>query len=224
MRNRRLFLEALISVGLLLAVLPTFAGEAASALSAQERREGFVPLFNGRDFSGWVVPDASWQIKDGVLVCTGKPGGWLRSEKKYENFILRGEFKISKGGNSGVFVRAPMFGRASRIGMEMQILDDYGQPPTKTSTGSIYDAVAPAKNASKPAGEWNSFEITCNSRRVRIVLNGVEVVNVNLDDPAINASLPETHKLYKRQRRGYIGLQNHGSYVEFRNLRLKELN
>lgn len=224
MSGRGLFAGVLVSVGLFLAVSSVFAGEAASVLSEQEKREGFVPLFNGQDFSGWVVPDASWQIKDGVLVCTGRPGGWLRSEKRYENFILRGEFKISKGGNSGVFVRAPMFGRASRIGMEMQILDDYGRPPSKTSTGSIYDAVAPAKNASKPAGEWNSFEITCNRRRVRIVLNNVEVVNVNLDDPAINSRLPETHKLYKRQRRGYIGLQNHGSYVEFRNLRLKELS
>jgi len=192
-------------------------------VSELERREGFAPLFNGKDLSGWVVPDDTWAVKDGVIVCSGKPGGWLRSARQYANFILRGEYKISPKGNSGVFVRAPIVGRASRIGMEMQILDDYGKAPNKNSTGSIYDVIAPAKNMSKPAGEWNSFEITCNGRWVRFVLNGEKVVHVNLDDPAINARLPETHKLYKRLRRGYIGLQNHSSHVEFRNLRIKEL-
>lgn len=199
------------------------AGLCAGGAPSSSDEKGFVPLFNGRDLSGWVVPDDTWSVSGGVIVCSGKPGGWLRSAKQYANFILRGEYKISPNGNSGVFVRAPIIGRASRIGMEMQILDDYGKPPNKNSTGSIYDVVAPTKNMSKPAGEWNSFEITCDGRRVKIVLNGEKVVDVNLDDPEINGRLPETHKLYKRLRRGYIGLQNHGSHVEFRNLRIKEL-
>ncbi|MGQ9524072.1 MAG: 3-keto-disaccharide hydrolase [Armatimonadota bacterium] len=195
----------------------------AAGLTAEERRQGFVPLFNGRDLSGWVVPDKTWFVENGAIVCSGKPGGWLRSAKQYANFILRGEYKISPNGNSGVFVRAPILGRASRIGMEMQILDDYGKAPNKNSTGAIYDVVAPTKNMSKPAGQWNSFEIVCDGRRVKITLNGEKVVDVSLDDPAINERLPETHKLYKRLRRGYIGLQNHGSRVEFRNLRVREL-
>ncbi|MCS7253414.1 MAG: DUF1080 domain-containing protein [Armatimonadota bacterium] len=177
--------------------------------------EGFVPLFNGKDLSGWKVMGAqSWEVKDGVLICHGKGSGWLCTEREYENFVLRLEYKISKDGNSGIFIRTGLKGRQSRIGMEVQILDSYGRKPTTGTAGAIYGAVVPTKEASKPAGEWNEVEITCDGPKVTVILNGEKIIDVNMDE----------HPLLKdRLRKGYIGLQNHGSYVEFRNIRIKEL-
>jgi hypothetical protein len=96
----------------------------------------------------------------------------------------------------------------------MQILDDHGTPPTVSSTGAIYDAVAPTSNPAHPAGEWNDVEITCAGTRVAIVLNGERIIDVDLSADAA---------LRGRPREGYIGLQNHHSPVRFRNVRIKEL-
>ncbi len=182
------------------------------AVSAQE---GFVPLFNGKDLTGWhVMGSPAWKVEKGVLVCTGEGGGWLRSDKEYQNFVLRLEFRVSKGGNSGIFIRSALEGNPAFTGMEVQILDDHGRNPTPHTTGSIYDAVAPKKNMSKPAGEWNFVEIICSGPWVVVAMNGEEIVRVNMD---------EHPKLKGRLRKGYIGLQNHGARMEFRNILIKEL-
>lgn len=189
-------------------------------ISKEEEEEGFVPLFNGVDLEGWHVvvrqhPSVdAWSVSDGVLVCNGEGRGWIRPKREYENFVLRLEYKISPGGNSGVFIRTTEEGRPAYQGMEIQILDDQGKEPTKKSTGAIYDAVAPKRNMSKPAGEWNQMEIGCLGRQVRVWMNGEQIVDVDLDEyPELRSRLP----------RGYIGLQNHGVPVEFRNVRIKEL-
>jgi hypothetical protein len=188
-----------------------------SATVRAEDGDGFEPLFNGKDMSGWMAVGngSAWSVENGLLTCRGGRHGWMCTEKMYDNFVLRLEHRISKGGNSGVFVRIPQrFGRSSRLGFETQILDDHGQPPTKNSTGSLYDMVAPSKNMSQPAGEWNTYEIYCDGPTIRIVHNGETVVDVNADD------VPEVRN---RFRRGYIGVQNHGRFVEFRNIRIKVL-
>ncbi|MEW6355149.1 MAG: DUF1080 domain-containing protein [Planctomycetota bacterium] len=206
----------------------------------QEKAEGFVPLFNGADLVGWLPnPAPVWKIEGGVLSCTGDKGDWLRTEQQFENFILRLEYKISPEGNSGVFIRCPLTGRWSRTGMEIQILDDHGKPPGRSSSGSIYDVRAPNKNMSRPAGEWNEVEITCRDRQIKVVINGETVHNVCLDDPALNPTeIPEQYKgkkpndipgyiqspLAKRARKGHIALQNHSSPVWFRNIRIKVLD
>lgn len=202
---------------------------AVPALSLGENpklaERGFVPLFDGRSLSGWktVNGTGSWSATDGSLRCEGIGKAWLRSEKVYANFILRLDYAIGKGGNSGVFIRVPEEGRSSRIGFEIQILDDAGQPPHKGSTGSLYDILAPSENRSRPAGEWNELEIAARGRRVTITLNGARIVEANLDDPTANASLDDDHKMSRRRRTGYIGLQDHGALVRFRNIRIREL-
>jgi len=197
----------------------------AQVVSDQEQAEGFVPLFNGKDMSGWLPsPARTWEVQDGVLVCTGEKGGpWIRTEKEYANFVLRLEYKISKGGNSGIFVRCAPKGRASRTGFEIQILDDCGKAPTTHSSGAIYDVEAAWKNMSKPAGEWNQVEITCDGPRIAVVINGEKVHDMNVDDEELNAKLKDELKVDKRRRKGHIGLQNHGARVEFRNIRIKVL-
>lgn len=188
--------------------------------------KGYVSLFNGVNLEGWgEVGPLCWRVQDGVIVCTAGSvfTGWLRTNRMYRNFFLRLEYRISPGGNSGIFLRAPHFGRSSRLGMELQIQDDGTSPPSNTCTSAVYSVVTPRLNPAKPAGEWNQVEITLRDRHLKVVWNGQLVHDINLDDPALNENLPRTHKLYRRPSSGYIGLQNHRSLVEFRNIFIKEL-
>jgi len=213
-------------IAALIVLLPLAIGTPSPAsLSPQEKAEGFRPLFNGRNLDGWaVMGEQAWTVRDGIIACSGEGHGWLRSLKEYKDFILRLEFKISKKGNSGIFVRASLDGNPAFSGMEIQILDDSGEPPSKHSTGALYDAVQPAVNTSKPAGEWNQIEIACIGRRMKVTLNGQRLYAVNLDDRELNAGLAEDRKLTNRVPSGFIGLQNHGSPVEFRNIRIKNMD
>jgi hypothetical protein len=189
--------------------------------------EGFVPLFNGKDLDGWEVRETrpgdkeKWSAKGGVL--TAMPGsGWIGTTKMYADFVLHLEWRIPVNGNSGVFLRVPDVkskASPSQLGMEIQVLDDTG-PAYKGKlkdwqySGSLYGFVPPSKSVYK-SGEWNRFEITCNGDQVTVVFNGEKVVEADM------SKFPE---LDKRPRRGFIGLQNHGSGVEYRNVQIKGLN
>jgi len=177
---------------------------------------GFVSLFDGKSLAGWeyVRDTVGWSAEEGVLVCSGEGRGWLRTARMYGDFVLHLEYAISEGGNSGVFLRSLLEGRPAYDGMEMQILDDHGAPATVSSTGAIYDAVAPTKNAARPAGQWNDLEITCAGSRVGFVLNGEHIVEVDLS---------ADESLRGRPLEGYIGLQNHHSAVRFRSVLIQEL-
>jgi hypothetical protein len=200
-----------------LAVLLSFC-----VVGAQEADEGFVPLFSGTDLTGWHVMGAkSWQAESDVLVCSGEGGGWIRTAEQYEDFVLRLEFKVPQGGNSGVFIRATESGNPAFTGMELQVAGDHGKPPNKHSTMALYAAVAPSKNMSKPASEWNQVEISCLGVELKVTFNDELVIDCKLDDPDID---PGPHpKLMDRAKTGYIGLQNHGKPVEYRNISLKKL-
>ncbi|MCG3197337.1 MAG: DUF1080 domain-containing protein [Candidatus Omnitrophica bacterium] len=188
-----------------------------SVLSEEERNEGWIALFDGKTFNGWTITGANqngWKINDGVIEWAEDGGGVVRSRDRYDNFILRLDWKIDAGGNSGVFVRAPRASRASRIGMEVQIEGDYGEPPDTTSTGSLYSQQPPLLAAQKPNGEWNSYEITLDGPRIKVVLNGQVVQDLDTT----------THPDLKlRLRRGFIGLQDHHNHAAFRNIRIKPL-
>jgi len=194
-----------------LAVLAT-----ASAATASSRE-----LFNGKDLEGWVkMFGGEWTVEGGVLVgrngtnWTTNPeqsGSWLRTEKEYSDFVLELEYSINSNGNSGIHFRSALTKNPSFTGYEMQIIDDAGREPRKSGTGSLYDVVAPAKNMSKLAGDWNRVRITCKANRIQVNLNGEDIVDL------ANAT---------RAARGFIGLQNHDtrSVVKYRNVRITELN
>ncbi len=181
---------------------------------------GFRSLFNGRNLNGWegVTSDASksWRVEDGLLVCTGEKGTWLRSRERYGNFNLRFEYKLKPGGNSGIYIHVPPDGaHREGGGMEVQLLDDaaerYRQLKPGQYCGSIY-LVAPAtSHVSRPAGEWNTMEINCQGTSYRVIHNGVVIVDAN------PCKFPE---LARRFTSGYLGLQNHSEEVWFRNLRI----
>jgi len=194
------------------------------SLIAPKPEKGFKPLFNGKDTSGWtLVGSGTWTAEKDELVCSGEGSGWLRTEKEYENYVLRLEFQIAPSGNSGVFIHAPEKGRSSRLGFEVQILDDAGKPANKTCTGSLYEVLAPTKNMAKPAGEWNQEEITCDGPHITVTLNGEKVIDMRTDDPILNGIPDKSFHPSLRQKRGYIGLQNHNTGVRFRNIRVRAL-
>ena len=191
-----------------------------------ESEEGFAPLFNSRDLTGWqAIGNAkAWHAADGLLYCEGGGGGWLSTVKEYDNFVLRLQYKVPGGGNSGVFIRAPHEGDPAYTGMEIQVLDDYAKQYAKLNafqyTGSIYDVVAPSKRVTKPAGEWNEMEITGEGRRIKVRINGQLVVDADLDDHKDS----EARHPGLRRTKGYIGFQNHGTRLDYRNVRIKPLS
>ena len=129
-----------------------------------------VELFNGTDLSGWHAKSGGqhgWVVEDGVLV-NKKPGEDLVSDRKFMDFKVHAEFRLPKGSNSGLYLR----GR-----YEAQIDDDYGKPANSHGMGGIYGLVTPKSNPSKPAGEWQTYDIVLVGRMVTISLNGEKVVD-----------------------------------------------
>jgi len=212
MRRRPLMLAALATV--LSALAP-----------APEAEDGFVPLFDGKTTRGWeeVGEPGDWKVKDGLLVTLGKGGRWISTDRTYDNFVLRLEYRVGPGGNSGVNIRAPREGNPAYAGMEIQVLDDdhpmYKDLQPYQYTGSIYAVVAAKRGHTKPAGEWNAMEISADGPKIVVKLNGDTIVDANLND---HPEADKDHPGLKRKG-GYIGLQSHTDPVEFRAIRLKEL-
>lgn len=203
---------------------------AAPLLAADDKPappEGFTALFNGKDLAGWKTHGGKiekWTVDAGEkTIHTGKGGGgWLMTEKEYGDFELRLEFRVPKGGNSGVALRSPMMGDPAYTGMEIQILDDAAHKGIKDwqQTGSIYGVVAPSSVPNKPLGEWNRYRIVCKGTKVVIELNGKKVVDADLEDHKEKHG--KAHPGILRTK-GHLGIQDHGGKVEFRNLYVKEL-
>ena len=149
--------------------------------------EGFTPLFNGKDLTGWKAAGGKmevWGAEKGVIFCQGGGGGWLMTDKEYGDFELRLEYKMPKGGNSGVGIRSPLQGDPAYVGMEIQLIDDvnWGKLAPWQHTGSIYNVVPAAKIANKEIGEWNQMRIVAKGRRILVEQNGTKLVDANLDD------------------------------------------
>lgn len=214
----RTSLLGLCTVALVLAI----AAAPALALTDCEKQEGFVALFDGTNMDSWVVKgDPAWSVQNGIMVCSGQGHGWLRSKGVYKDFTLRLEYRIANGGNSGFFARATEDGDPAFTGMEVQIAGDHGGAPSKHSTASVYDAIAPSANLSRPGGDWNSLEVTVVGAGVTVVFNGRTVVAADLSDKELNAPLSEERKFWNRAKTGFVGVQNHGSKVEYRDIRIR---
>lgn len=201
-----------------------------TAPGAAQEEAGFVPLFNGRDLSGWVNVNCApetWSVRDGMIHCTGKPICELRTDRMYENFILELEYMhLEPGGNAGVFIwgdaltaRGQPFVRA----IEVQVLDGRNTD-NYTSHGDVFaihgatmtpdrphpagwPRSLPSQRRARPAGEWNHYHITANDGTIKLAVNGKEVSGGHSISP----------------RKGYIHLESEGGVVQWRNLRIREL-
>lgn len=193
---------------------------------------GFLPMFDGETLDGWeaVRPrdpdDPGWFIDNGVLRCRGHSSSWLRTWRTYQDFELRLEYQLPPKGNSGIFLRAPIEGRVSRNGLEIQLVDDVayrGQIKPCCHTGSIYDGIAPEVQVPAPVNEWNAIEIRLEGRRIRTTLNGIRLYDALLDDLGIDWNR-DKRPLSTRRSVGFIGLQDHSTVVRFRNVRIRDLD
>lgn len=187
---------------------------------------GYRSLFNGRDFTHWEGAtgpiEKCWRVESGVLECLGGKGTWLRSPEKYSDFNLRFDYLVPEGGNSGIYVRVPKDGNHHRdndtlppAGFEVQVLDDAAAKHRDLKdyqySGGVYDIAGVTRKVSKPAGEWNSMEINCRGQHVTVYHNGVLIVDAPVEKfPALSLRMTE----------GHLGLQNHGSAVKYRNIRV----
>jgi 3-keto-disaccharide hydrolase len=208
-------------------VLVGFGVATLCAGALRANAEGFAPLFDGKSLDGWKRFGGQtevWGVEEGMLVCQGRGGGWLGTDKPYSDFVLRLEFRMSPGSNSGVYLRAPAdTSHISRTGMEIQLLDethpDFKNVKPWQLTGAIYHVAAPKPGHLKPTGQWNSMEIEAQGPHVVVRLNDATVVDDRLD---AHSDLEAEHTGLKRKD-GLIGLQSHNGRVAFRNIEIKTL-
>jgi hypothetical protein len=219
---------------LFLGSLTAFAAD--NLLTPQEKTDRWVLLFDGKTTSGWMTSDTKLPrtpVEQGSLNPHKSGHYMLIHTQQWSNFVLSLDFKISKGCNSGVFIRTssltPRPGKDVGFnGIEIAIDDTTGAG--YHDTGAIYDLVKARKNAMKPAGEWNHMVVTCDRNSIRVEVNGESVAAMNLDQFTEPNKRPDgtSHKFdvtYKdHPRRGYIGLQDHGSPCWFKNIKLRPLN
>ncbi len=209
------------------------AFQAVSCLAEQDQKskqeEGFFPLIINNSLAGWQGDLDGYELRDGVLASKEESGGFLYTEREYADFIFRFEFKLTPGGNNGIALRAPLDGRTSRSGMEIQVLDDTAEKYAKLNPwqyhGSVYGLVPAKRGHLKPLGEWNCQEILCQGRHVRVTLNGTVIVDANLADldHLGDKGIDGYDHPGRYRTSGRLGLMGHRSRVEFRNLRIKEL-
>jgi hypothetical protein len=212
----------------LVSLLTLSSGALLVAAENDDEEQGFVALFDGKSLKGWIGGRDSYTIEDGRLVSLPEGRENIYTEKEYANFVLRFEFKLSPGANNGVGLRAPLGGDAAYLGMECQILDDghetYKDIKPYQAHGSIYGVIPAKRGHLKPTGQWNEEEITLDGRHVTVKLNGHVIVDGNLDEASRGGTIDgHEHPGLKRDK-GHIGFLGHGAHLEFRNIRLKELN
>ncbi len=190
---------------------------------------GFVSLFDGKTLDGWklLAPKGDgYSVEDGAIVCAEGGGGNLLTEQEFADFILRLDFKLKPGSNNGIGIRTPMkAGSLAYYGTEIQTIDNtaekYANLKDYQFHGSIYGLVPAKRGYLNPVGEWNSQEITCVGRKVRVVLNGTTIVDTDLNDITDPKAL-FSHPGILREK-GHIGFLGHNDWVAYRNIRVKEL-
>lgn len=206
-------------------------------LSPAEVRDGWILLFDGESMDNWMTETgrpSQRPVEDGAINPHGSGGSVLVHKQIWDNFVLSMDMKISKGCNSGIFLRIFPLTPNSREqayffnGLEIAVDDTKGTG--YHDMGAIYDLVKPRKNAGKPAGEWNHWVITCDRNIVLVELNGELVSKMDLNDFSEPGKRPDgtDHKFggiawKDKYRYGYIGLQEHGADCWYKNIKLKPL-
>jgi len=198
-------------------------------LSADEQKEGFVPLFNGVDFEGWTGNTIDYEVKNGEIVLNvdkGPSHGNLYTAGEYKDFTFRFEFQLTPGANNGLGIRAPLQGDAAYVGMELQILDDdapiYAQLQPYQYHGSVYGVIPAKRGSLKPTGEWNYEEVVVKGNQVKVILNGNVITDGDIAVASRNGTLDHKEHSGLLRTTGHIGFLGHGTVVKFRNIRIRE--
>ena len=237
----------ILSLTAIVLLLITACSQKPNNLTSQEKKDGWVLLFNGKDFTGWrqcngTAMPKNWIIEDNAMkVFTGEgkePGqganGDILYDKNFRNFELSIDWKAGKMANSGIFFNVrevpekPIYYAAP----EVQVLDNVDATDNKVAShlaGSLYDMIAADPKTVNPAGEWNTIVIKVQNGQVTHTQNGVKVLEYELWTPAwdelVQNSKFNTFPGFMEgiSKEGFIGLQDHGYTVWFRNIKIREL-
>jgi hypothetical protein len=220
--------------------------QAQNTLTTEEKADGFILLFDGKTTDGWRgyqkdYASTKWVVEEGTLHFnprTEGDSGDIMIDKKFSDFHLKLEWKIEEAGNSGILYLGSedtMYHAIYMTAPEMQVLDNAAHPDAKLGTngnrqaGSLYDLIPADPQNFKGAGEWNTAELIVKDKHVKHIQNGEVVVEYEYGTqmwaalvarskfPGLN---PDWTNL---QEEGYIGLQDHGNNVWYRNIKIKEL-
>ena len=225
-----------IASALLLALATSASSAADNALTSAEKEAGWQLLFNGKDLTGWKTNKGTpiqTKVEEGSIV-PYKSGGYIViHEKQFGNFVLKCDVMWKdERCNSGIFLRVEDPKNPVHTGFEIQVMA--GDKTGKHEMGAIYDLVTTSKNAGRKTGEWNSFEIRCQGPKISVTLNGSKVSEINADDFTEPGVCPDGQKhkfkLKKEPRavkdfahKGFLGFQDHGNKVWYKNVKLLEL-
>lgn len=208
---------------------PAAARPVAAPAAGGAAEDGFVPLFNGRDLTGWTGDTAGYLVEDGSIAC-GPAGTNLYTVGEWSDFELRLRFRLAPGANNGIGVRAPLAGDAAYEGLEIQVLDDghekyRGWLKPWQRHGSIY-GISPSTGSTealRPVGEWNDEFILVYGRRVTVTLNGRVIQDADLDAATKDGTLSGKDHPGLRRTSGHVGFLGHGDRVEYRDIRIRPI-
>ena len=234
-------IKKLLVIVALLGILPMFARSEENTLSESEKKAGWKSLFDGKTTKGWrnykkQEISNGWQVKDGALTRADKGAGDIITTEKYEEFELSLEYKISKGGNSGIMFHViEQAGPPWHSGPEIQIQDNVdGHDPQKS--GWLYQLYQPANDpktgktldATKPAGQWNHVHLIIAKDKCELNMNGIRYWTCKLGSPDWNEKLAKSKfaklEMFAKAGQGFICLQDHGDMVSYRNIKIRTLN
>ncbi|WP_316813729.1 DUF1080 domain-containing protein [Pedobacter heparinus] len=201
-------------------------------LSAAEKKEGYKVLFDGTNMYNWTGNTRDYIIEDGNIAIRPKPGkgsgGNLFTNEEFSDFIFRFEFQLTPGANNGLGIRAPLTGDAAYQGMELQILDNdapiYKNLHVYQYHGSVYGTLPAKRGFLKPVGEWNYEEVVVNGTKIKVILNGTVILDGDITAARKNGAADGKEHPGLLRESGHIGFLGHGSPVQFRNIRIKDLS
>ena len=197
-------------------------------LSEDEKKQGFVSLFDGSNLEQWVGNKKGYLVEEGAVVAHPELGGGnIYTKDEYADFEYRFEFQLTPGANNGLGIRAPLKGDAAYVGMELQILDNeaemYKNLQPYQYHGSVYGVVPAKRGYLKPTGEWNQEEVIVKGPKVKVILNGQVIIDTDIVEAVKgNEKVQKEHPGLKNET-GHIGFLGHGDVVRFRNIRVKTL-
>ncbi|QPH40059.1 DUF1080 domain-containing protein [Pedobacter endophyticus] len=201
-------------------------------LSATEKKEGYKVLFDGTNMHQWTGNTVDYSIEDGNIAIRPKPdkgsGGNLFTKDEFSDFIFRFEFQLTPGANNGLGIRAPLAGDAAYTGMELQILDNdapiYKNLHVYQYHGSVYGTLPAKRGFLKPVGEWNYQEVIVKGPKIKVILNGEVILDGDITEARKNGAADGKEHPGLLRNSGHIGFLGHGSFVQFRNIRIKDLS
>jgi HEAT repeat protein len=204
----------------------------AYELSAAEKKAGFKVLFDGTNMHNWTGNTTDYVIENGNIAIRPKPGkgsgGNLFTKDEYGDFIFRFEFQLTPGANNGLGIRAPFEGDAAYEGMELQILDNdapiYKDLHEYQYHGSIYGTYAAKRGFLKPLGEWNYEEVIAKGPKIKVILNGTVILDADITEARKKGAADGQPHPGLLRKTGHIGFLGHGSPVQFRYIRIKDLS